>query len=133
MKNRQTPQECNRSPPMAPLLTHHLLFFLYSCLDSLACRAVQFVRQEHDRRGIDVLHFGELLMTSGLVLLPNVTWISFHSGYDFGYLLKLLTCSNLPAQVRWKNLKYDQLVFCVMKVSATSPAFFNCLLSILVL
>lgn len=38
-------------------------------------------------------------MTSGLVLMPNVTWLSFHSGYDFGYLIKLLTCSNLPTQV----------------------------------
>ena len=53
----------------------------------------------HERRGIDLQHFGELLMTSGLVLMPNVTWLSFHSGYDFGYLLKLLTCDNLPQQV----------------------------------
>ncbi|CBN76829.1 conserved unknown protein [Ectocarpus siliculosus] len=54
--------------------------------------------QGHERRGIDLQDFGELLMTSGLVLLPNVTWLSFHSGYDFGYLIKLLTCSNLPTQ-----------------------------------
>jgi hypothetical protein len=39
-----------------------------------------------------VFRFGELMMTSGLVLMDNVRWISFHSGYDFGYLLKLLTC-----------------------------------------
>ena len=37
-------------------------------------------------------------MSSGLVLMPNVRWISFHSGYDFGYLIKLLTCSPLPAE-----------------------------------
>lgn len=55
--------------------------------------------QGHQRRGIDLQDFGELLMTSGLVLLPNVTWLSFHSGYDFGYLVKLLTSTPLPAQV----------------------------------
>ena len=55
--------------------------------------------QGHQRRGIDLQDFGELLMTSGLVLLPNVTWLSFHSGYDFGYLIKLLTSTPLPAQV----------------------------------
>jgi hypothetical protein len=51
--------------------------------------------EEHD--GIDVDEFGELLMTSGLVLNDDIKWISFHSGYDFGYLVKLLTCS------KWQN------------------------------
>ena len=31
------------------------------------------------------------------MLADEVRWISFHSGYDFGYLLKLLTCTALPA------------------------------------
>ena len=51
----------------------------------------------HNKRGIDVHDFGELLISSGLVLMPNITWITFHGGYDFGYLLKVLTCKPLPA------------------------------------
>lgn len=47
-------------------------------------------------RGIDSFRFGELMIPSGVVLNENVNWITFHSGYDFGYLLKVLTCQNLP-------------------------------------
>eukprot|EP00775_Hariotina_reticulata_P001272 gene1272-1612_t len=50
-----------------------------------------------ESRGIDVQHFGELLMSSGIVLNEDIRWITFHSGYDFGYLLKVLTCQPLPA------------------------------------
>jgi CCR4-NOT transcription complex subunit 7/8 len=46
--------------------------------------------------GIDCQYFGEVLMTSGIVLNEQVRWISFHSGYDFAYILKLLTCQALP-------------------------------------
>lgn len=41
--------------------------------------------------GIEMAHFAELLTTSGLVLTPDVSWLSFHSGYDFGYLLKMVS------------------------------------------
>lgn len=50
----------------------------------------------HEKNGIDPLDFGALLMTSGLVLLDDVHWISFHSGYDFGYLMKIMLCNPLP-------------------------------------
>lgn len=50
----------------------------------------------HKERGIDVRRFGELLMVSGIVLNENIRWITFHSGYDFGYMVKLLTCQPLP-------------------------------------
>lgn len=51
---------------------------------------------KHSQQGIDAHDFGELVMTSGLVLMPNVYWTTFHSGYDFGYFLKLLTRRPLP-------------------------------------
>lgn len=54
--------------------------------------------KEHQTRGIDVSDFGEILMTSGIVLNEEVRWISFHSGYDYGYLLKVLTCAALPRE-----------------------------------
>ena len=48
--------------------------------------------------GFDPLLFGELLMVSCLVLDDRVKWVSFHSGYDFGYLIKLLTTQVLPQE-----------------------------------
>ncbi|KIX97963.1 uncharacterized protein Z520_06041 [Fonsecaea multimorphosa CBS 102226] len=50
----------------------------------------------HAKHGIDPNDFGALLISSGLVLDPDVHWISFHSGYDFGYLMKLMICKPLP-------------------------------------
>lgn len=64
-------------------------------IDLLQNSGIQFKKHEED--GIDPLDFAELLMTSGIVLMDNIKWLSFHSGYDFGYLLKLLTDQNLPA------------------------------------
>ncbi|KAH3760678.1 ribonuclease CAF1 [Pelomyxa schiedti] len=65
-------------------------------IDLLVTSGIEFDKNE--AMGIDVADFGELLMASGLVLCDNVSWLSFHSGYDFGYLIKILTCSPLPAE-----------------------------------
>jgi CCR4-NOT transcription complex subunit 7/8 len=53
--------------------------------------------EKFDQSGIDVQYFGELMTMSGLVLNDDVKWISFHSSYDFGYLVKTLTCTELPS------------------------------------
>ncbi|KZT09357.1 CAF1-domain-containing protein [Laetiporus sulphureus 93-53] len=52
--------------------------------------------QRHEEMGIEPNDFAELMITSGLVLSPDTKWVSFHSGYDFGYFVKLLTAESLP-------------------------------------
>jgi CCR4-NOT transcription complex subunit 7/8 len=34
--------------------------------------------QQHEQRGIDPFRFGELLMSSGVVLNDDITWVTFH-------------------------------------------------------
>jgi len=65
-------------------------------IDFLSKAGIDF--KEHDSRGIDVSDFGAVLIDSGIVLNEDVRWISFHSGYDYGYLLKVLTSQALPKQ-----------------------------------
>lgn len=70
--------------------------------DVFASDSIQMLQEcgmdfkKNNEKGIDVNQFGELLMPSGIVLNDNVSWVTFHSGYDFGYLLKLLTRRSLP-------------------------------------
>ena len=63
-------------------------------IDLLRRSGIQF--DKHREKGINLHRFGEVLISSGLVLSDDVTWVSFHGGYDFGYLLKVLTCLPLP-------------------------------------
>lgn len=79
--------------------------------DVFANDSIELLRQsgidfkKNNEKGIDAKLFGELLMSSGIVLNDSVHWVTFHSGYDFGYLLKLLTCQNLPeTQAEFFNL-----------------------------
>jgi len=71
--------------------------------DLYAADSVQFLQNcgidfgRHNREGVDATLFGELLMSSGIVLSDEVRWIAFQGKYDFGYLIKILSCDQLPA------------------------------------
>ncbi|EPR62786.1 ccr4-associated factor family protein [Toxoplasma gondii GT1] len=75
-------------------------------IDFLKQSGIDFDKQQ--KKGIDVQDFGELIMNSGLVMNEDVKWISFHGCYDFGYLLKLLTCAPLPhSEAQFFELLHD--------------------------
>jgi CCR4-NOT transcription complex subunit 7/8 len=86
--------------PDCPTYQFNFRFSLESCMyakdsiDMLEKSGIQFDRHKVD--GINPDEFASLLITSGVVLRDEVVWISFHSGYDFGYLMKVLTCQPLP-------------------------------------
>jgi CCR4-NOT transcription complex subunit 7/8 len=75
-----------------------------SSIDALVNAGIDFNLMERD--GIDPKDFAALLIPSGLVCFDNIKWLSFHGGYDFGYLTKLLICSPLPSD----NDDFDQLM-----------------------
>lgn len=50
----------------------------------------------HESEGIELHDFFECLTTSGLVLNPSVTWITFYSGYDLGLLVSQLINRTVP-------------------------------------
>ncbi|KAG5360287.1 Poly(A) ribonuclease pop2 [Yarrowia sp. B02] len=64
--------------------------------DLLKQSGVDFVR--HQQHGIDAFNFGELLISSGLVLDDGIEWITFHAGYDLGYVLGIMLNKELPAE-----------------------------------
>lgn len=81
-------------PPLPPLPLPQEDMYAQDSIELLQRSGIDF--DLHAAHGIDVDAFGELFMSSGLVLNDAVTWVSFHSGYDFGYLVKLLTATRLP-------------------------------------
>ncbi|OAY84007.1 putative CCR4-associated factor 11 [Ananas comosus] len=50
--------------------------------------------------GVDFRHFRRLILSSGLLYNPNVTWITFHGSSDFAYVMKTLTGIDLPMQMK---------------------------------
>lgn len=70
--------------------------FSQDSIDMLQTSGLNF--QSHSDNGIDVRTFAEVIMTSGIVLNDEIKWITFHSGYDFAYLIRLLSCMPLPKE-----------------------------------
>ncbi|KAL9238874.1 hypothetical protein vseg_013245 [Gypsophila vaccaria] len=67
-------------------------------VDLLRLHGIDFARNL--AHGVASWRFCELMMSSGLVCNDDVAWVTFHGGYDFGYLLKLLTQRPLPVELR---------------------------------
>jgi CCR4-NOT transcription complex subunit 7/8 len=64
----------------------------------------------HQEEGISVVEFGELLTTSGLLADKRITWITFHSPFDFGYLIKCILLGELPTEQE-EFLRYHRAFF----------------------
>jgi CCR4-NOT transcription complex subunit 7/8 len=77
-------------------------------------------------RGVDQVKFAELLMTSGVVLNADVSWITFHSGYDFGCAPSPLCCCRLIASSFSRSLEVDRvcrrwLLLCFCRAACLLP------------
>ncbi|KAF5944368.1 hypothetical protein HYC85_018445 [Camellia sinensis] len=57
--------------------------------------------KKNREEGINSREFAEMLLWSGLVYKrPLKRWLTFHSGYDFGFLIKVLTRRELPENLK---------------------------------
>jgi len=116
---------CNEDGELAPGVCTYQFNFKFSLgediyaqdsIDLLMRSGIDFRR--HEEYGIDVVHFAELFISSGCVLNDEVRWISFHSGYDFGYLMKLLTSKRLAVE---EDVFFSELKLYFPQVRAMFP------------
>ncbi|KAI3939017.1 hypothetical protein MKW92_008867 [Papaver armeniacum] len=55
--------------------------------------------EKNRQKGIDSMIFADLLFRSRLVCNGSLAWVTFHSAYDFGYFIKILTKKMLPYEL----------------------------------
>ena len=68
--------------------------FAQSSIDLLKTSGILFNKLKN--QGIKYKTFADHFKSFGLVLNPNIYWLSFHGSYDFAYLLKIISGSKLP-------------------------------------
>nr|KJB77758.1 hypothetical protein B456_012G155600 [Gossypium raimondii] len=66
-------------------------------IELLKRQGINFTRNKE--RGICSRDFGIMVLISGLGF-GELTWVTFHSAYDFGFLLKILTQNPLPPDLK---------------------------------
>jgi CCR4-NOT transcription complex subunit 7/8 len=99
-----------KRPPGTHSWQFHLAFnvaediYAQDSMDALTANGFDFAR--HQAEGAPLHDFGEALVSSGLVLNDEALWVTHHSGYDFAYLMRLLTCVDLPKQ----ELPFNELL-----------------------
>jgi len=59
---------------------------------------IQF--KDHARKGIQPADFAELMFSSQLLFNDDLTWVTFHGGFDFAYFLKILVEQKLPTSCK---------------------------------
>jgi CCR4-NOT transcription complex subunit 7/8 len=59
-----------------------------SSIELLTKSGIDF--KKHEDFGIDVEHFGELLISSGLILSRDITWLTFHRYFIINSVVMIL-------------------------------------------
>lgn len=80
--------------------------------------------EKHRSDGIEPFELAEVLTSSGLLLSDEVTWITFHAGYDLGLVLAMLRQKAVPAE-RSDFLKLLEVYFPIVWDVKTLVKAFN--------
>ncbi|KAM7254122.1 hypothetical protein ACFE04_031804 [Oxalis oulophora] len=67
-------------------------------IEFLTTHGIDF--ESHRNYGIHTAEFAWVFLNSNLVAWKsNLTWVTFHGGYDFGFMIKILTQDSLPSDL----------------------------------